>query len=116
MIHGGAGNDSLGGSYGSDYVYGDAGDDTIGGDTLDGEWAWGNDHLYGGDGNDTIEGGAYQDWLYGDAGNDVLRGDSLALEPGGPRQRSARRRRGQRPALRQWAATTRSTAGPATTR
>ncbi|HCB93572.1 MAG TPA: hypothetical protein DEP57_07165 [Selenomonas sp.] len=78
-IYGGADNDSLDGDANNDYIYGEAGDDIIwGGDE------YGDDHLYGGAGNDTILAGNGDDWIWGDAddldvsmhGVDILYGDT----------------------------------------
>lgn len=77
-IRGGAGNDTLFGAGGSDFIDGGAGNDILfgmaGNDLLLG--GDGIDHLYGGRGNDTIKGGAGDDWLYGELGNDSLDGEA----------------------------------------
>src|SRR3954469_367078 len=70
-IHGGAGDDSIQDSSGTDAgraLYGDAGNDTIKGYA-------GNDVVDGGDGNDELDGGEGNDKVYGGAGNDTLWGD-----------------------------------------
>ncbi|WP_338847351.1 calcium-binding protein [Massilia sp. W12] len=71
-INGGAGNDSISGSYFDDRLLGGEGSDTLAGgvgdDNLSG--AAGNDVLYGGAGNDTLSGGAGNDILGGEAGSD----------------------------------------------
>jgi Ca2+-binding RTX toxin-like protein len=61
------GNDTLFGGFGRDYIEGNEGNDAIfgGGD---------GDNLSGGDGDDTIDGGAGNDEMTGGAGNDTLIG------------------------------------------
>ncbi|MEZ5573275.1 MAG: hypothetical protein R3E64_14820 [Halioglobus sp.] len=54
-IHGGAGDDKIRGSQGSDVIYGDAGDDKLRGEA----------------GNDVLSGGTGDDVLFGEAGDDV---------------------------------------------
>lgn len=56
-LYSGAGQDTITGSSGTDYIHGGAGDDLI----------------YGGDGNDVIEGGVGNDTIYGEDGNDGIR-------------------------------------------
>lgn len=98
-----AGNDTLDGSDGGDYVEGGAGDDdmmmrggddiALGGDGADSidtgigfdlasgdagndalDGNGGEDTLYGGEGDDTLEGGSQSDLLFGGNGDDVLSG------------------------------------------
>ncbi|WP_017804098.1 Calx-beta domain-containing protein, partial [Nodularia spumigena] len=84
-ISGGAGNDTISGNAGSDYLYGEDGNDTINGggdddyliggsgnDTINGDA--GNDTIYGEDGDDTISGHAGNDYLIGQDGNDTING------------------------------------------
>jgi Ca2+-binding RTX toxin-like protein len=69
-IDGGAGNDTLGGSDGSDLIQGGEGNDTLNGEA-------GDDRLVGDRGADTMNGGAGDDtlvWNNGD-GTDVMNGD-----------------------------------------
>jgi Ca2+-binding RTX toxin-like protein len=86
-LYGDAGNDSLDGGDDTDALWGGTGDDTLiggnGGDNLQGEV--GNDRLYGGagvdwlfggDGEDRLEGGTETDALFGGFGNDSLYGDN----------------------------------------
>ncbi|WP_137111474.1 calcium-binding protein [Rhodobacter sp. SY28-1] len=63
----GAGNDTLSGLAGIDWIYGDAGNDSIDGGTE-------TDALWGGSGDDTILGGDGGDGLFGETGNDRLFG------------------------------------------
>ncbi len=121
-LAGGAGDDVLAGGDGADTLLGEAGADTLqgdaGNDVLDG--GDGDDDLSGGDGDDELDGSAGADILRGDAGNDVLAGgegadaidggdgdDGIAGDSrrrravGRARPRHHRRRRGQRPRLRQ---------------
>ena len=80
---GGAGNDTIVGSFGKDrirggddIVYGQFGADILmgdmGSDLLDGDD--GNDQLLGAGGDDTLKGGAGDDSLTGNSGNNVLEG------------------------------------------
>ncbi len=65
---GGAGNDTLRGYYGYDYLYGNEGNDSLYGEAD-------SDILYGGAGNDTLNGfgsGVEYDDLYGGAGADTF--------------------------------------------
>lgn len=73
-IYSGAGNDTVLGWDGDDYIdditvkgIGGGGDDVFYGEQ-------GNDTLYGWDGNDSLYGGADDDYIYGEAGNDVCVG------------------------------------------
>ncbi|WP_408586568.1 calcium-binding protein [Novosphingobium sp.] len=68
-MFGGAGNDHIRGSSGSDVIFG--GDDN---DTLQG--LGGIDQIEGGPGEDKIYGGTGGDALHGDAGNDTINGDT----------------------------------------
>lgn len=74
VSQGDEGNNSLGGSSGSDLMFGYAGNDTLNGsggaDTLHG--GLGNDTLNGGDGNDTLYGGPGNDTMIGYLGNDTF--------------------------------------------
>ncbi len=63
----GAGNDTLSGLGGVDWIYGDAGNDSIDGGTE-------TDALWGGTGDDTLLGGDGGDGLFGETGNDRLFG------------------------------------------
>ncbi len=65
MANGGAGNDLIHGTGGTDYLLGGAGADTLNGNNF-------IDALFGGAGNDKLVGGAWQDLLYGGAGSDVF--------------------------------------------
>ncbi|MES2831504.1 MAG: calcium-binding protein [Pseudomonadota bacterium] len=68
-LYGGAGNDTLFGLGGDDYLEGGADTDRLyGGD--------GNDTLLGGAGTDTLEGGGGNDLVIGGAGNDTISGDA----------------------------------------
>lgn len=86
-VYGGAGDDFVNGAMGDDVIHGGGGDDWIrggiGNDTIHG--GDGNDHLVGGDGRDTLYGGAGNDRLYGGGGADILWGDEGAdlLDGGG---------------------------------
>lgn len=86
-IYGDAGNDSIDGGTETDALWGGIGDDTLlggdGGDGLFGET--GNDRLFGGngvdwlfggDGDDRLEGGNDTDALFGAFGNDLIYGDN----------------------------------------
>ena len=96
---GGAGNDSLDGGDGTDFLFGgdfsvvdgsfvpNSGDDTLnGGSGNDGLWGFdgndvingdaGDDYAEGGLGNDSISGGADNDTLLGQAGADTIGGGS----------------------------------------
>ncbi|MEZ0268094.1 MAG: calcium-binding protein [Phycisphaerae bacterium] len=66
-IHGGAGDDSLGGSRLNDIIFGEDGNDTLSGRP-------GDDSLYGGAGNDIMSGGTGADFMDGEAGNDFVEG------------------------------------------
>jgi len=66
-IIGGAGNDTIFGMSGADYLSGGQGNDTIFGGS-------GNDHILGGEGNDTLSGGEGEDCIEGGAGNDIIDG------------------------------------------
>jgi Ca2+-binding RTX toxin-like protein len=91
-IEGTAGNDTIFGGQGDDYIVGYAGNDTLwgsnGNDTLDG--GAGNDLLVGQNGHDTLFGGDGNDQVIGNAGGDRLSGgegaDSFAY--GNPSQSS----------------------------
>ncbi|WP_170181780.1 FG-GAP-like repeat-containing protein [Phreatobacter stygius] len=76
ILVGGVGNDTLEGRDGQDWLFGDEGNDTLDGgrgdDFLSG--GAGNDGLAGGEGNDFLAGGAGEDTLDGGAGGDVLAG------------------------------------------
>ena len=67
-MFGGAGDDTLNGGTGKDFLFGNAGDDTLNGDE-------GNDRLFGGSGNDSLDGGLGDDILNGGSGNDALEGN-----------------------------------------
>jgi Ca2+-binding RTX toxin-like protein len=75
-IHGGLGNDILGGGPLNDRLYGEDGHDAVfggeGNDELHG--ALGNDLLNGGDGDDHVEGNEGNDLIVGNSGDDVLLG------------------------------------------
>lgn len=86
-LMGGAGNDTIYGTYlndiiegnnDNDLLYGREGNDNLSGnegnDVIHGEQ--GNDKLYGGGQNDAIYGGEGDDYIRGDAGNDLIFGDS----------------------------------------
>lgn len=65
--YGGAGNDTIVGGLGRNYLYGATGNDPlVGGPT--------NSYLNGGDGDDLLEGGASPDALHGGTGNDTIFG------------------------------------------
>ena len=76
LVFGGAGNDVIFGSNGSNELHGGDGDDAIfggnGADLLLGEA--GNDILFGGNGADALFGGAGNDILFGENGADLLDG------------------------------------------
>ncbi|MFN5995837.1 MAG: M10 family metallopeptidase C-terminal domain-containing protein [Paracoccaceae bacterium] len=82
----GAGNDTLSGLGGVDWLYGDAGNDSLdGGTETDALWGGtGNDILVGGDGGDGLQGETGSDSLYGGNGVDWLYGgdDGDRLEGG----------------------------------
>jgi Ca2+-binding RTX toxin-like protein len=67
VLHGGSDSDSINGLDGIDEIRGDGGDDSLFGDA-------GDDHLAGGDGNDYIFGSQGNDVLMGGAGNDNVIG------------------------------------------
>jgi len=69
LATGGAGNDTLGGTIGSNTLIGGDGDDLLSGNR-------GADLLAGGAGNDTLRGGSGDDTLAGDSGNDILNGNA----------------------------------------
>jgi len=77
LIAGGAGQDTLTGSWGNDNLDGGPGNDYLNGyggnDNLNGDA--GNDGLYGNIGDDTLNGDSGDDVLHGDAGADTLWGD-----------------------------------------
>ena len=78
-LHGGGGNDSIGGHWGYNVLFGGESNDTLSGsqrpnDTR-GTVILGGDRLIGGDGNDTLGGGDFGDTLNGGQGNDTLSGD-----------------------------------------
>jgi Ca2+-binding RTX toxin-like protein len=72
----GAGNDTVQGGGGTNYIYGERGSDTITGgagvDVITGDT--GNDVINGGAGNDIIDGGIGDDTIHGDGGDDQLAG------------------------------------------
>jgi len=74
IVKGGAGNDTIFGSYGNDMISGDAGNDLIFGgpglDILNG--GAGMDRIYGGFGNDQIVGDTADAFLVGQAGTDTI--------------------------------------------
>jgi Ca2+-binding RTX toxin-like protein len=77
VVKGGAGDDTIGGSDGLDYLYGGSGEDQI--DGLGGSFIgdYGEevgDLLFGGSGSDRLDGGAGADLLQGGAGADILTG------------------------------------------
>lgn len=85
FIDGGAGNDLLDGGAQADNIYGGTGDDTLrGGQGLDrlfagdgndfGRGGTGNDGLFGGAGDDTLNGESGNDRLFGEVGDDILDG------------------------------------------
>jgi Ca2+-binding RTX toxin-like protein len=80
VLVGGAGNDSLYGSVGADYLYGGADDDSLEGgggiDVLIGES--GSDTMRGGDGNDVFYSGVGTNSMFGDAGDDVFLSEGSA--------------------------------------
>lgn len=67
-IYGFEGNDRLSGSSQDDDIYGGLGNDTLNGEN-------GSDALYGEEGDDVLNGGTGNDFLYGGTGNDVLNGN-----------------------------------------
>jgi ketosteroid isomerase-like protein len=66
-LFGYAGNDTLIGNQGNDFLYGGDGDDVLIGEA-------GHDDLYGGKGNDILIGGKGDNNLYGNEGDDILIG------------------------------------------
>ncbi|MBF0213808.1 MAG: hypothetical protein HQM00_09640, partial [Magnetococcales bacterium] len=77
LVMGTAGDDTLTGADGADFIQAYGGDDTISAGS-------GNDHCDGGEGNDVLDGGSGLDLLEGGEGNDVLDGGSgLDLLEGG---------------------------------
>ncbi|MEW6427017.1 MAG: calcium-binding protein, partial [Thermodesulfobacteriota bacterium] len=66
FLYGGAGNDYLDGGSDSDTLYGEDGDDRLFGGA-----DWGGDTLYGGGGDDWLDGGGWYDHLHGGAGSDT---------------------------------------------
>jgi Ca2+-binding RTX toxin-like protein len=79
QLFGGAGNDTLIGGSGGDFLFGQSGNDTLLG-------KGGNDLLFGGAGNDTLTGGDGDDQMFGEAGNDRMiwnPGDDSDLMEGG---------------------------------
>jgi Ca2+-binding RTX toxin-like protein len=75
---GGAGKDSLVGSFGNDVLLGGDGADTLMGEGGDEQLDGGNgaDNLIGGTGDDTLDGGAGADTIRGSDGEDLLSGGS----------------------------------------
>ncbi|MGV1908195.1 hypothetical protein [Agrobacterium cavarae] len=73
ILIGGAGNDSLSGAEGWDWIVGGAGNDTLDGGSE-------ADVLMGGDGNDILRGGWDLDYLEGGAGADTLIGGEYDLD------------------------------------
>jgi Ca2+-binding RTX toxin-like protein len=71
LLLGGAGNDTITGSGGSDILFGNAGNDTVAG-------AEGADLLFGGLGDDSLQGGFGNDVLKGEEGNNILEGGAGA--------------------------------------
>ena len=67
-IHGDSGRDWIDGGIGNDNLYGDQGRDVLLGGA-------GNDNIWGGSGNDYIAGGENNDTLNGDSGKDVIYGN-----------------------------------------
>jgi hypothetical protein len=67
VMSGGAGNDSIDGGSGNDWLFGGTGNDMLSGGA-------GADTLYAGEGNDVLNGDAGRDFLYGQQGNDRLSG------------------------------------------
>lgn len=65
FLYGGGGNDNLYGGGDRDWLYGQNGNDTLHGGS-------GDDRLYGGAGNDLLNGQSGNDRLYGGTGNDIL--------------------------------------------
>ncbi len=79
QIFGGAGNDTITGGSGGDFLFGDSGNDTLLG-------KGGFDFLFGGTDNDTLTGGDADDQVFGQAGNDRMiwnPGDDTDLNEGG---------------------------------
>ena len=76
FLYGGDNNDSIDGGAGNDYIQGDAGNDTANGgdgnDFIRGDA--GNDSVYGGTGNDSVYGGSESDHVYGGDGTDQVYG------------------------------------------
>ncbi len=68
-MHGYAGNDTVTGGGGDDFLRGEVGDDSIVGGA-------GFDDTHGNQGNDTVRGGDGPDWVVGGQGNDMLYGDA----------------------------------------
>ena len=82
VVHGGRGNDSLGGTDGHDEIFGDTGNDLIntsGSPHLHGK----GDVLRGGSGNDTIVSHDITSVCYGNAGNDTFDGGGRILAGSG---------------------------------
>ena len=84
-IHGGDGNDRLGGGKRGDLIYGGNGDDDIrgrgGNDVIFGDLdgaGIGNDIIRGGPGNDILRGGAGNDLIIGGKGSDQIFGEAGA--------------------------------------
>jgi Ca2+-binding RTX toxin-like protein len=78
-LFGGAGNDTLAGGSGDDFLFGQSGNDTLLG-------KGGKDLLFGGAGNDTLTGGDGDDQVFGGAGADRMiwnPGDDSDLFEGG---------------------------------
>ena len=78
-LFGGAGNDTLTGGSGGDFLFGQAGNDTLLG-------RGGFDLLFGGADNDTLTGGNADDQVFGESGNDRMiwnPGDDTDLNEGG---------------------------------
>jgi Ca2+-binding RTX toxin-like protein len=78
-LFGGAGNDTIAGGSGGDWLFGQSGNDTLLG-------KGGADLLFGGAGNDILTGGDGDDQIFGEAGNDRMiwnPGDDSDLFEGG---------------------------------